>query len=114
MTEELEMVGNEHVKLTRDSFGGFVRSWGEVNKGFLAVAEEVSDYTKKAFEDATRIFKELVTAKSPEQVIEIHSQFAQTSFDAYVAKISKLSEIYVVMVRDASKPMTQATIKKGT
>jgi hypothetical protein len=108
MTEELKMVGEEYAKLGSDSFNAVVRSWGEVNKGFQAVAEEVTDYTKRAFEDATRTFEQLVRAKSPEQVIEIQSQFAQTSFDTYVAQMSKLSELYVAMARDSSKPVAQA------
>ena len=111
MTEELKM-GEEHARLGSDSFNAVVRSWGEVNKGFQAVAEEVTDYTKRAFEDATRTFEQLVRAKSPEQVIEIQSQFVRNSFDAYVAKMSKLSEMYVAMARDASKPITQTPIKK--
>ena len=106
------MVGEEYAKLGSDSFNAVVRSWGEVNKGFQAVAEELTDYTKRAFDDATRTFEELVRAKSPEQVIEIQSQFVQTSFDAYVAKMSKLSEMYVAMARDASTPFVQTTIKK--
>jgi hypothetical protein len=114
MTEDLKMVGEEYAKLGSDSFNALVRSWGDVNKGFQAVAEEVTDYTKTAFEDATRTLEQLVRAKSPEQVIEIQSQFVQTFFDAYVAKLSKLSELYVVMARDASKLITQAPIKKDT
>ena len=103
-----------YAKLRSGSFNALVRSWGEVNTGLQAVAEEVTDYTKRAFEDATRTLEQLVRAKSPEQVIEIQSQFVQTFFDAYVAKISKLTELYVVMARDASKPITQAPIKKDT
>lgn len=114
MTEEFKMVGDAYAKLGSDSFDAVVRSWGEVNKGFQAVAGEVTDYTKRAFEDATRTFEQLVKAKSPEQVIEIQSQFVQTSLDAYVAKLSKLSEIYVAMARDVSKPIAQAPIKKDT
>ena len=114
MTEEIKMVGEEYVKLGGASFDTVFRSWGEMNKGFQAVAEEVTDYTKKAFEDATRAFQQLIGAKSPEQVIEIQSQYAQTSFDAYVAKMSKLSEMYVAIARDASKPITQAPTKRDT
>ena len=114
MTEGLKMVGEGYAKLGSDGFNAVVHSWGEVNKGFQAVAEEVTDYTKRVFEDATRAFEQLVRAKSPEQLIEIQSQFIQTSFDAYVAKMSKLSEMYVALARDASKPIAQARIKKDT
>ncbi len=100
---DINMVGEEYAKLDGASFDTVFHSWGEMNKGLQAIAEEVTDYTKKAFEDATRTFQRLITAKSPEQVIEIQSQYAQTSFDAYVAKMSKLTEMYVAIARDASK-----------
>ena len=36
-----------------------------------------TDYSKKAFEDGTRAFEQLLGAKSFEQVIEIQSQYAK-------------------------------------
>jgi phasin family protein len=109
MTEE-HKIGEGYARLGSDSFNAVVRSWDGVNKGFQAIAEEVTDYTKKAFEDANHAFQQLIGAKSPEQVIEIQSQYAQTYFDAYVARMSKLSELYVAMARDVSKPITQVPI----
>ena len=38
---------------------------------------EVTDYSKKAFEDGTRAFEQLLGAKSFEQVVEIQSQYAK-------------------------------------
>jgi hypothetical protein len=35
-----------------------------------------TEYSKKAFEDATRAFEQLVGSKSIEQTIEIQSQYA--------------------------------------
>ena len=41
----------EFQKVGKDGFDAAVRSFGEVNKGFQAIAAEVTDYSKKAFED---------------------------------------------------------------
>ena len=112
MTEDLKMVGEEYAKLGSDSFNAVVRSWGEVNKGFQAVAEEVTDYSKRAFEDATRTFEQLVRAKSPEQVIEIQSQYAKKAYDTYMAEMSKLGEMYVGLAKNAYKPVESALAKK--
>jgi hypothetical protein len=54
-----------------------LRSYGELNKGFQAIGARVTDYSKRAFEDATRAFEQLVGAKSFEHVIEIQSQYAK-------------------------------------
>ena len=60
-------------KVGKDGFDAAVRSFGEMNKGFQAIAAEVTDYSKKAFEDSTRAFEQLIGAKTVEQAIEIQS-----------------------------------------
>jgi hypothetical protein len=90
-----------------------VRSFGEFNKGFQAIAAEVTDYSKKAFEDGTRAFEQLIGAKSIEQAIEIQSQYAKKAYDAYVAEVSKLGEMYVGLAKDAYKPVEAAFSKKA-
>ena len=57
-----------------------------MNKGFQAIAAEVTDYSKKAFEDSTRAFEQLIGAKTIEQAIEIQSQYAKKAYDGYVAE----------------------------
>ena len=101
----------EFQKVGKDGFDAAVRSFGEVNKGFQAIAAEVTDYSKKAFEDSTRAFEQLVGAKSIEQAIEIQSTYAKRAYDNWVAEATKLSELYVNLARDAYKPVEQAVKK---
>jgi hypothetical protein len=103
----------EFQKVGKDGFDAAVRSFGEVNKGFQAIAAEVTDYSKKAFEDGTRAFEQLIGAKSIEQAIEIQSQYAKKAYDAYVAEMSKLGEMYVGLAKDAYKPVEAAFTKKA-
>ncbi len=102
----------EFQKVGKDGFDATVRSFGEVNKGFQAIAAEITDYSKKAFEDSTRAFEQLIGAKSIEQAIEIQSQYAKKAYDAYVAEMSKLGEMYVGLAKDAYKPVEAAFTKK--
>ena len=95
----------------KDGFDASVRSLGEWNKGFQAIAATVADYSKKSFEDGTRAFEQLVGVKSVEQAWEIQSQYAKKAFDAYVAHASKLSEMYVDLARNAYRPVEQATAR---
>lgn len=69
-------------------------------------------FAKKAFEDTTRTWEQIVGAKSIEQVIEIQSQYAKRTYDNFVAEASKFGEWYVGLVQDASKPVEQAVKKK--
>ena len=111
--EEFKKVTEEFQKVSKDGFDAAVRSFGEVNKGFQAIAAKVTDYSKKAFEDGTRAFEQLLGAKSVEQAIEIQSQFAKKAYDTYIAEMSKLGEMYVAIARDAYKPVEQVLSRKG-
>jgi hypothetical protein len=102
----------EFQKVGKDGFDATVRSFGEMNKGFQAIAAEVTDYSKKAFEDSTRAFEQLMGAKSIEQAIEIQSNYATKAYDAYVAEMSKLGEMYAGLAKDAYKPVEAALGKK--
>ena len=103
----------EFQKVGKDGFDAAVRSLGEVNKGLQAIAAEVTDYSKKAVEDSTRAFEQLMSAKTLEQAIEIQSQYAKKAYDTYIAEMSKLGEMYVGLAKDAYKPVEAALSKKA-
>ena len=102
----------EFQKVGKDGFDAAVKSFGEMNKGFQAIAAEVTDYSKKAFEDGTRAFEQLIGAKSVEQAVEIQSTYAKKAYDTYIAEMSKIGEMYAGLARDAYKPVETAFAKK--
>ena len=99
-------------KVGKDGFDAAVKSFGEMNKGFQAIAAEVTDYSKKAFEDGTRAFEQLIGAKSVEQAVEIQSTYAKKAYDTYIAEMSKIGEMYAGLARDAYKPVETTLTKK--
>jgi hypothetical protein len=102
----------EFQKVGKDGLDAAVRSFAEVNKGVQAIAAEMTGYSKRAFEDGTRAFEQMVGAVSVEQAIEIQSQYAKKAYDAYVAEISKLGEMYAALGRNAYQPVKAAMAKK--
>ncbi len=110
MTEQFK-IGDEFQKVGKEGFDTAVRSYGEANKGFQAVIAEVTNYSKKAFEDGTRAFEQVVGAKSVEQAIEIQSQHVKKAYDTHIAQLTKLGEMYVSLARDAFKPIQDAAAK---
>ena len=111
MTEQFK-IGEQFQKAGKEGFDAVVRAYGEANKGFQAIAAEMTDYSKTAFEDASRAFQQLVSAKSAEQAFEIQSQYAKKAYDAYVAQASKLGEMWVDLARETYKPVERAVGKK--
>ena len=112
MLEPLQKANDDFQKMGKDNFDAVLRSYGELNKGFQAIGARMTEYSKQAFEDATRAFEELVGAKSFENVIEIQSQYAKRAYDTWVAEASKLGEMYAAVARDAYKPVEKAVAKR--
>ena len=108
---DVQRYGEELQRVSKDGFDASVRSFGEMNKGFQAIAAEVTNYSKKAFEDSTRAFEQLIGAKSFEQALEIQSQYAKKTFDAYVAQASKIGQMYADLARTSYQSVEQAAAK---
>ena len=112
MTEH-QKFSDEVQKASKQNLDNSTRSYQEVTKGVQAVTAEMTGYSKKTFEDATRTFEQLLGVKSFEQAVEIQSQYAKKAFEAHIAQMTKLGEMYTDMARNAFKPFEQTFSKKG-
>jgi hypothetical protein len=109
--EQAKRVGQEFQNAAQSGFEAATRSFGEANRGFQAIAAEMMDYSKKAFDDAMRTWEQLIGVKSLEQAVEIQSQYAKRVYENHMAELSKLGEMCTGMVRDASKPVEETSRK---
>ena len=103
--EQAQRMGHEFQKA---AFGGFEtagRSLSEVNRGFQAIAAEMTAYSKKAFDDAIRTWEQLIGVRSVEQAVKIQSDYAKKAYENHMAELSKLTKICVGMAEAASKPV---------
>jgi hypothetical protein len=112
MLEPFQKVTDDFQKLGKTNYEAVLRSYSELNKGFQAIGAKMTDYSKRAFEDATRAFEQLVGAKSLEHAVEIQSQYAKKAYETWVAEASKLGEMYVAVARDAYKPVEKVVKQK--
>ena len=110
---DVQRFGDEVQRAGKNGFNAAVSSFAEANKGLQAIAAEITAYSKKTFEDGTRAFEQLLGAKSFGQVIEIQSQYARMVYEAHVAELSKLGEMYAGLTHNAYKPAEQAAAKAG-
>jgi hypothetical protein len=95
-------------KLGQTNMDTAMKAFGEWNKGWQAIAAEITDYTKKSFEEGTATFEKLVSAKSVEQAIEIQSGFAKRTYDGYMHQMSKIGGMYAELAKEAYKPVEKA------
>lgn len=95
--EDLQAVGKENVDATLKSFGA-------ITKSGQAIAVELADYSKKAFQDGSSALEKLFGVKSLDKAIEVQTEYAKTAYEGFVAEASKLSELYSDLAKETYKP----------
>jgi hypothetical protein len=82
-----------------------MKLFGEWGKSWQAIAAEMTDYTKRSFEDGTQTMEKLMTAKSMEQAMEIQSTYAKRAYDDYMHQMTKIGSMYTELAKEAYRPM---------
>ena len=85
-----------------------MRLVGEWNKGWQTIASEMTDYSKRSFEEGTATFEKLLSAKTIEQAFEIQSSYAKRAYDDYMQQMSKIGSLYSDFAKEAYKPVEKA------
>ena len=95
--DEMQQFGKDNMDATMKSFGMF-------SKTSQAIATEVVDYSKKSFEDGSKVMEKLLGAKSFDKAIEIQTDYAKTAYEGFVAQATKMGELYTALAKEAYKP----------
>ena len=64
-------------KVSKVEMTDYMQAMGELNKSWQAIATEMTDYSKRSFEDGVATFQKLATAKSVPEVVEIQTTYAK-------------------------------------
>ncbi|MEP7031070.1 MAG: phasin family protein [Pseudolabrys sp.] len=102
--EELQAASKESVETA-------MKSAETMSKGAQAIAVEVADYSKKSFEDGSAMLEKLFGVKSFEQAIELQTSYAKTSYEGFMAKASKIGELYADLAKEGYKPFEAVMAK---
>lgn len=84
-----------------DGFDSYYRSYGELSKGFQEMAAEWTSYSKQVFEKSTKAFEKMAGAKSFEDVIAVQTKYTQKVYEAHIAEMTKLGEMYANLIQTA-------------
>ena len=95
-------------KLGQTNVDAAMRAFGEWNKGWQAIAAEMTDYTKRSFEDGSATFEKLVSSRSIEQVMEIQTSFAKRAYDEYMHQLTKIGGMYAELAKETYRPVERA------
>ena len=92
-------------KLGQSNVDSAMRMYSEWNKNWQAIAAEMSDYTKRSFEQGSATLEKLMGTKSVGQAIEIQTSYAKRAYDDYMQRVSKIGGIYANMAKEAYEPV---------
>ena len=92
-------------KFGQHNMDAAMKVFGEWNKGWQAIAAEMTDYTKRSFEESSTTLEKLMSSKSVEQAVEIQTSFAKRAYDDYMQQMSKIGGMYASMAKEAYKPV---------
>ena len=95
---------DEVQKLGKDNMDIAMKSLGTVSKGMQAIAVEMADYSKKAFEEGSAAAEKLLGAKSLEKAVEIQTDYAKTAYEGFVAGATRIGELYADLTKETYKP----------
>jgi hypothetical protein len=83
---------------------GFMQAMGEWNRSWQVIASEMTDYSRRSFEDGMATFQKLVGAKSVPEAFEIQTAYAKGAYENYMQQMTKVGAMYQNLANDAFKP----------
>ncbi|WP_350334640.1 phasin family protein [Coralliovum pocilloporae] len=96
---------DEIQKMSKDNVDTAVKSFGVVSQGFQAIAVEMTDYSKKSFEDGVAVAEKMMAVKSIDKAVEVQSDYAKSAYEAFVGHATKVGELYADLAKEAYKPV---------
>ena len=104
---------DEMQKFSKDGVDAAMKSFGALSKVSQTIAAEVTDYSKKSFEDGTKVLEKLFGAKSFEKAIEIQTDYAKSAYEGFVAQATKIGELYADLAKETYKPYETIVAKSA-
>jgi phasin family protein len=97
---EMGAFGKENVE-------AWIASATVASKGFEELSTRAVAYSKSALENHMTATKAIMGSKSVQELVERQSDYARKAFDAYVAEMTSMSEMWTGLTKDAMKPLNE-------
>jgi len=83
----------DFVEFGRETLAAAMSSHAALGAGIEAIGQEVAQYARAAFESAGETARGLIAARTLEDVVRLQTDFAKRSFDGFIERSAKLSEL---------------------
>jgi hypothetical protein len=90
-------------KVSKVNIDATMKSFEVTTKTVQAITTEMTDYTKRSFENNTKALEKLFGAKSLDKAIEVQSEYVKASYEDYLAQTAKLGKLCAELVKETFK-----------
>lgn len=103
---EVTAFGKENVE-------AWVASATVAQKGAETISARAVAYGKSAMENHVAATKSLMTSKSVQEFVEKQTEYTQGFFQAYVAELNAMSDLFAGVTKEAIKPLNERMTAVG-
>jgi hypothetical protein len=104
--DDLQRLGNDQVDIA-------LKSFDVLAKGAQAIAGEVADYSKQAFEQGSKAVEKLLVANSFDSAFAVQSEYVRAAYDDFLARTAKLGELYASVAKESYRPFEAYVAKSA-
>ena len=76
-------------------------------KGAETLGSQAMAYVKKTHEDNTAALRNISSAKSLQEAVELQTTYVKSAMDAYLAEVNRWTETVSSSVRDSMRPINE-------
>ena len=90
--------------ISKNGYESYLASANALTKGFQAIAQEASEYSRKSFEKGNEAIEKATATKSLDKALEVQQGYVKEAYETFVAQAAKMNELYVSTAKEAFKP----------
>jgi phasin family protein len=98
---------NEVNAASKRNLEAVVESVTAATKGAETLGANTLAYSKASWENATNAAQAMTAAKSIQEVMEVQTNWAKTAIEAYLAEVTRATDIVSASVKDSFKPINE-------
>lgn len=91
----------------KQNMEAWMASAAAAQKGFEAISARTVAFQKDALEKHVAATKSLMTSKSVQEFVEKQNDYAKSTFEAYVAELTSVSDLVAGVAKDTFQPINE-------
>lgn len=100
---------------SKEAMDAMLKGYADIAKGYQSIADEATDFSRRAYQDMASFMESLTAARSLEEVYQLQTGYMKSSYEAFIAEATKMSDLYTSLARstyrpgEAASPMSTST-----